>query len=125
MKSHYCQIKLTDNSPTITMVYLPDINLYVISDAKGFGQHWIRVSYCQKIYDTKLLLGMDADDYMTSIARHFAQSIIKYKLSTIQDPLIMVKEIVLNFSISLKDKDPKYIKMIGEEFAKYFQDKSE
>ena len=53
MKSHYCQIKLTDNSPTITMVYLPDINLYVISDAKGFGQHWIRVSYCQKIYDTK------------------------------------------------------------------------
>ncbi|OTF71392.1 hypothetical protein BLA29_000737 [Euroglyphus maynei] len=97
------------------MVYIPDLNLYVITDAKGFGQHWIRVSYCQKIYDTKLLLGVD--DYMTSIARHFAEPIIQHKLSTIHDPLIMVKEIVLNFN-----KDPKYIKMIGEEFAKYFQE---
>ncbi|KAH7642147.1 hypothetical protein DERF_003186 [Dermatophagoides farinae] len=125
MKNHYCQIKLSENSPTITLVYLPNLNLYVITDAKGFGQHWIRVSYCQKVYDTKLLLGIDADDYMTSIARHFAEPIIKYKLSTIQDPLIMVKEIVLTLSISLRDKDPKHIKMICEEFAKYFQEKHE
>ncbi|KAI2799921.1 hypothetical protein BLOT_012132 [Blomia tropicalis] len=114
-KSHvFC---LPNSGTEITFIYVADIDLFVITDAKGFGQNWVRVSFCRNIYECKLLMGNDRDD-VSSIARHFSENIIKQKLENTSDELASIKEINLTFSISLRNKDPATIRLIKEEFDK-------
>ena len=102
----------------IILLYLPAIDLYVISDAKGFGPNWIQVTYCSKVYQTNLLAGVDNDSVLTSIARFMAEKIVKKKLSSSRNELTSVQEITITFSISLRNIDSKMIRLIREEFDK-------
>lgn len=116
-KSHVFQ--LPESEVQITFLYLPSLELYVISDAKGFGQNWVRVTYYGKTYDTQLLIGENKDELTSSIARHLAEKIVKKKLVDTGNELVAVDEINVTFSISLRNKDPKIIRLIKEQFDKH------
>ena len=116
-KTH--EMFLEDGDRKVTFLKIRALNLYVISDARGFGNNWIKVSHTDKTFDSVPLMGPDTEQNMTSIARFFASAVIKHR-----EQLIGVidmkkkKKTDMLFSISLRDTSPKVIREIKEEFQK-------
>lgn len=108
--------QLPESNVQVTLLYMPKLDLYVVSDAKGFGPNWIKVAYHRNVFDASLMMGIDNDDVLTSIARHLAESVVKKRLANAGDQLLAVDEIKLTFSISLRNKEPKTIRLIKEKF---------
>lgn len=108
--------QLPESNVQVTLLYMPNLDLYVISDAKGFGPNWIKVTYYRNVYDVRLMMGIDNDDVLTSIARHLAESVVKKRLANTGDQLLAVDEIKFTFSISLRNKEPKTIRLIKDKF---------
>lgn len=113
-ESHVFQ--LPDSNVQITFLFLPKLNLYVISDAKGFGQNWVRVTFFRNIFETQLLMGLDNDDIISSIARHLAETVVKKKLANTSSELVSIDEINLTFSISLRNTNPSVVRLIKKQF---------
>lgn len=126
LKNFHHQFELPDSGTKITLVYLPSLRLFVITDGHCFGQNWIRVSYHLDNYFTDLLSGIDLNNDYPPIARYFAQPVINYltKSNPTSNQTIIAEEIFIYFSISLSNKDPKIIRSIRKEFEKYFINKS-
>lgn len=124
LKNFHRQFRLPDSDTTITFVYLPSLRLFVVTDGHCFGQNWIRVSYHLDNYFTDSLSGIDLNNDYPPIARYLAQPVINYltKSNTVNnDQIIIAEEIFIYFSISLSNKDPKNIRIIRNEFEKYFK----
>lgn len=113
-ESHVFQ--LPDSNVQITFLFLPKLNLYVISDAKGFGQNWVRVTFFRNIFETQLLMGIDNDDIISSIARHLAETVVKKKLANTSSELVSIDEINLTFSISLRNTNSSVVRLIKKQF---------
>lgn len=114
-------VQLPDSEKKVTYLFMPFINLYVVSDARGFGQNWVQVKFFRGIYETHLALGTDPDDEITSIARFLAEAVIKKKekLAKINEEMVGVTlEVTVTFSISLRDRDPSTIRFVKQEFEK-------
>lgn len=107
--------KLPDSDVQITFVLIPELDLYIITDAQKFGRDWIQVTYFRKVYSTNLLMGVDPDDIITSISRFLAEPVIKNKLAKC-DELTSVSELKLMFNISLRNNDPKNVRLIKNVF---------
>ncbi|KAH9393558.1 hypothetical protein TYRP_021693 [Tyrophagus putrescentiae] len=114
--------QLPESNVQVALLYMPKLDLYVITDAKGFGQNWIKVTYYRNVYDASLMMGIDNNDVLTSIARHLAESVVKRRLAKSTDQLMAVDEIKLTFSISLRNKEPKVIRFIKEKFEELLKE---
>lgn len=114
--------QLPESNVQVALLYMPKLDLYVITDAKGFGQNWIKVTYYRNVYDASLMMGIDNNDVLTSIARHLAESVVKRRLAKSTDQLMAVDEIKLTFSISLRNKEPKVIRLIKEKFEELLKE---
>ena len=65
----------TKSGRSVLLLKVPNLNLYVISDCNNFGSNWIEVSFSNKVYSTRYLMG-ENEDLFSVIARRFAQDII-------------------------------------------------
>lgn len=65
----------TKSGRSVLLLKVPSLNLYVISDCNNFGSNWIEVSFSNKVYSTRYLMG-ENEDLFSVIARRFAQDII-------------------------------------------------
>lgn len=115
-------LELAECNTRISLVVVPELNLYIITDARGFGPNWIQVTHHQKVFSATLLMGTDPDDTVTSIARFLANVVVKKQLASSKDEVSIADEMKLVFNISLRDKDPKNLRQIKEAFEKLLLD---
>ena len=65
----------TKSDRSVLLMKVPNLNLFVITDCNNFGSNWIEVSFSNKVYTTRYLMG-ENEDLFSVIARRFAQDII-------------------------------------------------
>ena len=70
----------TKSGRSVLLLKVPNLNLYVITDCNNFGSNWIEVSFSNKVYSTRYLMG-ENEDRFSVIARRFAQDIIGKRLA--------------------------------------------
>ncbi|UXI20261.1 hypothetical protein NH340_JMT06204 [Sarcoptes scabiei] len=120
LKNHHHQFTLDETGEKITFIYVPFLKLFIISDVDGCGPNWFQVKYFQKIYDIKSIFGSDLNDEYSAIVRFLSEPVVAFYLSKSNDQ-VLGDEINLQFSISLRNKNPSTIRAIRDEFIKYFQ----
>lgn len=86
-------LKVTSCDRKVTVVKVPALGLYIVSDADNLGPNWIRVHFRKNVYTTHYLMGGD-EATMCPIARFLAQNIIR-ESSTLFD-FILAKAIATN-----------------------------
>lgn len=59
---------------TVTVVKVPALGLYIISDANNLGPHWVRVHCRKNVYTTHYLLGGD-EETICPAARFLAENL--------------------------------------------------
>ncbi|RWS12977.1 hypothetical protein B4U79_11227, partial [Dinothrombium tinctorium] len=98
----------TETGVNVTVLCIPKLALYVVTDADNFGVHWFRVTLNKSLYTVEYLLGGNEFVYCP-IARFFARSILAQsecdESCETNASVFEAKKIVLN--ISLRKTDPE------------------